>query len=137
MLTKIALKNFKCFQEEREFPLSHINLLTGINGTGKSTLLQSLLLMYQSLEINPSTTGLFLNGSCLSLGNYEDIKNSNTTRDEAIEIKHQIYLDIFQNSQNNKLLLDLNYAFGEESKDEMVLKIKEIYHKLIIFKVII
>jgi predicted ATPase len=134
MLTKIALKNFKCFQEEREFPLSHINLLTGINGTGKSTLLQSLLLMYQSLEINPSTTGLFLNGSCLSLGNYEDIKNSNTTRDEAIEIKHQIYLDIFQNSQNNKLLLDLNYAFGEESKDEMVLKIKEIYHKLNYFQ---
>ncbi|RKZ51565.1 MAG: hypothetical protein DRR16_27225 [Candidatus Parabeggiatoa sp. nov. 3] len=52
MLTQIKLTNFKCFKEETTFPLSQLNLLTGINGQGKSTLLHSLLLMRQSIEHN-------------------------------------------------------------------------------------
>ncbi len=52
MLTQIKLTHFKCFKEETSFPLSQLNLLTGINGRGKSTLLQSLLLMRQSVEHN-------------------------------------------------------------------------------------
>lgn len=130
MLTKIALKNFKCFQGKTEFTLGRINLLTGVNGTGKSSFLQSLLLLYQSLEINPSTTELFLNGSCLKLGNYEDIKNSNTTRDEPIEIQYQIHPHIFENNQDDKLLIDLKYTLEEDSIDEMILKIKEVSYKL-------
>ena len=57
MLTEIKLTNFKCFKEETTIPLSQFNLFTGINGAGKltalqgkSTLLQSLLLMRQSID---------------------------------------------------------------------------------------
>ncbi len=39
MLTKITLENFKAFRHTTEFPLAKINLLTGINGRGKSSLL--------------------------------------------------------------------------------------------------
>jgi AAA15 family ATPase/GTPase len=35
MFNEIKLTNFKCFQGEVAFPLSKINLLTGINGRGK------------------------------------------------------------------------------------------------------
>ncbi len=73
MLKEIRLKNFKCFREETTFPLSTINLLTGINGRGKSTLLQSMLLMKQSVEHNEYTNKLILNGNCVNLGTYEDI----------------------------------------------------------------
>jgi predicted ATPase len=37
MFNEIKLTNFKCFQGEVAFPLSKINLLTGINGRGKSS----------------------------------------------------------------------------------------------------
>jgi AAA15 family ATPase/GTPase len=77
MLTKITLENFKVFRHVTEFPLAKINLLTGINGRGKSSLLQSLLLMRQSIEHNENTTELILNGNCVHLGTWEDVKNKN------------------------------------------------------------
>jgi predicted ATPase len=83
-LTQIKLTNFKCFKEETSFPLSQLNLLTGINGRGKSTLLQSLLLMRQSIEHNDRTAQILLNGSCVNLGNFNDIRNSRTSKNESI-----------------------------------------------------
>ncbi|MCK5717633.1 MAG: AAA family ATPase [Thiomargarita sp.] len=60
MLTQIILTNFKCFKKETSFPLSQVNLLTGINGQGKSTLLHSLLLMRQSFEHDQKTQQILL-----------------------------------------------------------------------------
>ncbi|MEQ8536230.1 MAG: AAA family ATPase [Coleofasciculus sp. D1-CHI-01] len=77
MLKKIIIKNFKCFREETEFPLGQLTLLTGINGRGKSTMLQSLLLMRQSIEHNDNAAQLVLNGSCVHLGSFNEIRNSN------------------------------------------------------------
>ncbi len=92
MLKEIRLKNFKCFREETTFPLSTINLLTGINGRGKSTLLQSMLLMKQSVEHNEYTNKLILNGSCVNLGTYEDLQNSESALEEEVEIEFNSYL---------------------------------------------
>ena len=86
MLTEIRLKNFKCFREETPFPLSKINLLTGINGRGKSTLLQSILLMKQSVEHDEYTDKIILNGNCVELGDFKDVKNSFSTENSEILI---------------------------------------------------
>jgi len=74
MLTEIRLKNFKCFREETAFPLAKINLLTGINGRGKSTLLQALLLMKQSME-NQYFREFKMNGEVVKMGTFQEIKN--------------------------------------------------------------
>lgn len=50
MITKIKLKNFKIFKEG-EFDLAPLTLITGINGMGKSSIIQSILLLKQSFEI--------------------------------------------------------------------------------------
>ena len=50
MITKIKLDNFKIF-EKGEFDLAPLTLITGINGMGKSSVIQSLLLLKQSFEI--------------------------------------------------------------------------------------
>lgn len=50
MITKINLGNFKIFEEE-EIEIAPLTLITGINGMGKSTIIQSLLLLKQSFEI--------------------------------------------------------------------------------------
>jgi predicted ATPase len=72
MITEIGLRNFKCFEEQR-VRLSAFNLLSGLNGMGKSTLLQTLLLLRQSFQqgLLPDT-GLALNGDLVAVGTAQD-----------------------------------------------------------------
>lgn len=115
MLTQIKLTHFKCFKEETSFPLSQLNLLTGINGRGKSTLLQSLLLMRQSIEHNENPTQILLNGSCVNLGNFNDIRNSSTSTKESIIFEY----DFYQEKLNTK------YYLVENIEDNMSVNIEE------------
>ena len=75
MITSISLENFKCFKERTTFPFSKINLLTGKNGRGKSTILQSMLLMKQSVEENKYTPLLNLRGDAINIGTFQDLCN--------------------------------------------------------------
>jgi predicted ATPase len=113
MLTQIKLTNFKCFKRETSFPLSQLNLLTGINGQGKSTLLQSLLLMRQSHEQNERTR-ILLNGSCVDLGHFNDIRNSSTSTTEAI---------IFEYDFRYKEKINMKYYLKENMEDNMSVNI--------------
>jgi predicted ATPase len=49
MNTLLKIKGFKCF-EESEFLLNDVTLLTGSNGTGKSSLVQAILLARLAIE---------------------------------------------------------------------------------------
>jgi predicted ATPase len=72
MITNIYLRNFKAFQEA-EIPPCQLNILTGFNGMGKSTFLQSLLLLRQSfLQKTLLDKGLLLNGSYIEIGKGKD-----------------------------------------------------------------
>ena len=66
MINKISIQNFKCF-DEFSLPMSNINILSGINGMGKSTVIQSLLLLRQSMIKNGELGGLKINGEYISL----------------------------------------------------------------------
>jgi len=79
MIKSISLRNFKCFEMET-FELGQLTLLSGLNGMGKSTVLQSLLLLRQS-QMNGmlQDVGLELNGNLIRIGTamdalYEDAK---------------------------------------------------------------
>lgn len=85
MLSQLEIQNFKIFGKQVVFDhLKGINFLTGINGRGKSTFLQSLLTMAQTAKSVGSTEILELNGSYVSLGNALDVKNEDIARDKAI-----------------------------------------------------
>lgn len=99
MITSIQLKNFKCFRDSISFEFAKVNLLTGINGRGKSTLLQSLLLLSQSAWKSTSLKTLIFNDELVQLGNYDDVKNSDTTRSELIHFNLKLetaFLEEFQ-----------------------------------------
>lgn len=49
MLEKIALSNFKCFVT-LEMDCSPLTLLCGLNGMGKSSIIQTLSVLRQSIE---------------------------------------------------------------------------------------
>lgn len=76
MLTKLTLNNFKCFSKPTAFALKRINIFTGYNGRGKSTAIQSLLLLAQSLYDNKHMRELLVNGIFCKLGLFEDLLNS-------------------------------------------------------------
>lgn len=77
MIKEVSIKNFKCFENEEKFHFSKLNLLTGINGRGKSSLLQSLLLISQTFIKKKNPQQLVLNGEWVELGTFDDIKNDN------------------------------------------------------------
>ncbi|UTW59295.1 DUF3696 domain-containing protein [Kordiimonas sp. SCSIO 12603] len=68
MLTNLNLKNIKCFSE-LDITLSKVNVLTGINGAGKSSLIQSILMVSQSA----TKASIQLNGSLVEIGDYGDL----------------------------------------------------------------
>lgn len=72
MIREIRLKNFKCF-DSLSIPLRPVNVFTGLNGVGKSTVIQSLLLLRQSYQALPPMDGLILNGRYVQLGNGQDV----------------------------------------------------------------
>jgi predicted ATPase len=123
MISQIGLTNFKCFKGEHYFPLSKFNLLTGINGKGKSTLLQSLLLMKQTTDYDKTSNYLVLNGSCVQLGNFEDIKNSFARNDKPLHIsfkicadKNNLPLDVLF----NLIEINIGYLLGKDIQDEYI-----------------
>jgi predicted ATPase len=89
MIKTLTLQNFKCFQEKKTFEFSRLNLLTGINGRGKSTLLQAMLILTQSAWQSTGLKKLIIDGNIISLGNFDDIRNSETTKGTDIYFKFQ------------------------------------------------
>ena len=72
MITLITLENFKCF-EALELPCAPLTVLTGYNAAGKSTTLQTLLLLAQALRAAPHGRRLPLNGDLVTLGSAGDV----------------------------------------------------------------
>src|SRR4051794_25692038 len=79
MLTRLDLVHFKCF-ELLKLPLSQLTLLSGANATGKSSVMQALVLMHQTIREHEWSSKLMLNGSELSLGTVTDIIDKITGR---------------------------------------------------------
>ena len=73
MITSLSLKNFKCFKSLDNIDLKQITLLTGSNGRGKSSVLQSLLLLAQSFRSGKNLEYVKFNGRFVCLGTYNDI----------------------------------------------------------------
>ena len=67
MLTRLDLKYFKCFELLR-LPLGHLTLLAGSNASGKSSALQALVLLHQTMREHEWSTRLMLNGDAIKLG---------------------------------------------------------------------
>lgn len=113
MITKLKLKNFKCFKEAQSFNLKEVNLFTGYNGRGKSTVFQSLLLLAQSIYDSPSKENqleyLLVNGLFCRLGIFEDLINN-------ISLDPCIHFEIETNNIDKIKTLELSYKETSDRK---------------------
>ena len=94
MISLVELTNFKCFQCQ-SFDLKKITLLTGLNSAGKSSFIQSLLLLRQSYyqDLLPDI-GLALNGDLVSIGTAQDA--------------------LFEGAEEEKIVFKIVWKNGEE-----------------------
>jgi predicted ATPase len=72
LISQIELQNFKCFISLK-LALGRMTLLTGLNAAGKSTAIQSILLLAQTLRAKDDASELWLNGPLLRLGSPGDV----------------------------------------------------------------
>lgn len=108
MIKKIKILNFKSLKNV-EVDLGEINLLCGTNASGKSSLIQAILLVAQNLTI---TNELLLNGELINLGEFIETKNF----DASMEVPVSILLvdNLNQTSKlvfNQDQIIDKNTTF--------------------------
>ncbi|WBO67000.1 AAA family ATPase [Streptomyces camelliae] len=91
MIDQLSLTNFKAFRSAH-IPLAPVTLLTGLNSSGKSTVLQSLALLRQSydsgtlLSIDGDSDergGFLLDGDLVELGTGQDVLHEDFVRAEG------------------------------------------------------
>jgi len=118
MINSIHLTHFKCFGNNT-FPISPLTILSGINASGKSTMLQSIALLHQSAVEHKFDESLALNGHTISLGYFEDIINKYTGRDVfaiEIELNEGTYSCSFKADDKNAAVAIFDKGFWQQAK---------------------
>lgn len=73
MLKSIRIQNFKCFEDSANIEIKPLTILCGINSSGKSSILKSLLMLKQSYENIQVTNSATLNGKYTNNGSMNDV----------------------------------------------------------------
>mgnify|MGYP003607678375 CR=1 FL=1 len=89
MITKLNIANFKS-HKDTELNLGNLTLLTGLNSTGKSTIIQSFLLLRQSFKKGRLNKGLDLNEPLCDIGKGVDALYRFANESEIISFEIEI-----------------------------------------------
>lgn len=84
MFNNIYIKNYKCFKDSNSLELAPLTILCGVNSSGKSSIINSLLTLKQSYDDISVTNSLKLNGPYVKNGTYADIINDCSAEKELI-----------------------------------------------------
>lgn len=113
MLKSITLKNYKCFKDETKIDIAPLTVLCGVNSSGKSSILKSLLMLKQSYENIYDSNSVLFNGDLSLNGTYKDVVydhkvNNNITFTNKFEIENSNFLSSFEKNT----IKDLNTIFN-------------------------
>ena len=72
-ICSIAVRGFKCLAEESRIEIRPLTILAGANSSGKSSIMQPLLLMKQTLQASYDPGALLLNGPNVKLTSVEQL----------------------------------------------------------------
>lgn len=79
MLKSISLENYKCFKNKTDIEIAPLTVLCGVNSSGKSSILKSLLMLKQSFEENNVTNRAALNGKYIDNGTFNEILSKDSS----------------------------------------------------------
>ena len=108
MIQEWELDNFKSIDKETALEFRPLTIFTGANSSGKSTILQSILLVTQTLQSPIASRSILLNGWFKKFGSYTDIVNR---RDFNKNIKIGFTLS---NDASSRTGMMYRYTFGDD-----------------------
>ncbi|GAB98500.1 hypothetical protein GONAM_02_00220 [Gordonia namibiensis NBRC 108229] len=89
LLTEVSLTNFKAFGDRTSIPLAPLTLIYGANSSGKSSVIQSLLLIKQSMEAQKLVT----QGPIVNVGSFGGITHGHVARHIEVALKYGVIED--------------------------------------------
>ena len=120
MIKKIKLSNFKCFRN-LDLDCAPLTLLCGLNGMGKSTVIQALLVLRQSIESGDLLDGrLALGGARADLGTGPDVLF------EGADINN-VGFEIESDEINTPWKLSFGYS---QTSDQLAVESSELNHSI-------
>ena len=84
MITTWKLFNFKSVKKETDLEFAPLTIFAGANSSGKSTVIQSILLVVQTLAHKVSSRSVVLNGSLAKLGQFDDLRSIDSEADQIV-----------------------------------------------------
>ena len=131
MASKIIVEGFKSIGKRVEVEVRPLTLLAGANSSGKSSLMQAILLLKQTLEANYDPGPLLLNGPNVKFTSIEQLLHVGSARTEGFTVGFGVddattFEAQFRWSKTTKELRLSRFRFLLFSGHECVLKPKMI-----------
>ncbi|MBQ7382029.1 MAG: DUF3696 domain-containing protein [Paludibacteraceae bacterium] len=110
MIENISFKNYKCLSG-KSFDLKPLNIFTGYNGRGKSSVMQALLMLGQSVSKDDSNSLLqfHVNGKFVKLGDFDELLSD--TNNFALEFDMRM-----QDAEKQSHSVNLGYEMSDDYK---------------------
>lgn len=116
MLKKLQLNSFKSILNSNQINLSEYALLCGANSCGKSSVIQTLLMLSQTFSARFFQDSVCLNGPLVKLGSFADIL-SHTSKSKEIRVN----LTVSRNDYNPIFdffdEIELDFSFDEDDEN--------------------
>lgn len=99
MIRQVYMENFKCFGTQ-EIQIGGITVLAGLNGAGKSSVMQALLLLRQSgLDVDGNPAALRWQGDLVDVGSFDEVLYDKAEQDTIVletsfQSPHAIYVRV-------------------------------------------
>lgn len=119
MIKRIDLTFFKCF-EVLKLPTSDLTLLSGGNASGKSSVLQALALLHQTMREHEWSSRLMLNGDAVRLGTVADVVdkvNGRRASEIGIQDVHSYYHWVFSGERSDMSMSVESVEIGDARTD--------------------
>jgi predicted ATPase len=116
MLTKLQVKNFKCFEDTGELELRPLTVFVGPNSSGKSSIVQFLLALRQTVESTDIRTAFAPNDGWVKLGSYPDfIFRHEWQRKLEAMLEFHLLAPVRSGRRPDKLLLKVRWRYNKKT----------------------
>ena len=122
MFTRLRLTNFKAWKDTDDLALKPVTMLLGTNSSGKSTLIQSLLLLKQTVQSPDRTIHLNLGGDevndLFNFGGFDDVVNQDAESPRQFSIAFDFDRDTSDRVSNG----GFDCSYGQTSSGSVAIQ---------------
>jgi predicted ATPase len=109
MISKIHLKNFKALRDTGGLEIKPITFLVGPNSSGKTSLIQAILALRQTVRSQDPHTPLILDDEYINLGSYRDVVFKHN------EKRWEIVFSVYRSGNNQGVIYLKSLDFDGEN----------------------